>query len=1114
MIDLGEKESLPLPERDEKHPEQVKSEQAEHETTATAAAAFALKQEREQTEEVVKKEANTSSPYSQEEPKDEALQQTLRASLKVTTKSDLEQADLEQAIVLSLSPQKGAKVKEEAAMGGKNIEPLGERDANKPSIKGKEEVKAEVEEDYGAWSVSRLKRLLEDGGENLNGITEKEELVSRAKKRQKTGREMRLRCVSSAGTKTITLSGRGGVIDLHQLKIHLNKFSGVKVSQGLKISFGFPAKTLTYSFPFWVEEAGNGTAGRNKSHNDRTLLSVLGIADGEVLHLSLKDMNRPTGATQPNDPSAVVVIGSSSEESDEDCACVRVVSPHSMPAGNAIGASASSNDAPAFIARSSFEGNLKGYVFGTGEQGRGYYLSGTLVWDIEGKNEYEAALAAYNTALEVNPTDNKNAVSLALAASNAARLVQRARGSTGEEMCYGYLTANIVGIQYYGGVVNQGESIDLLRDTRNLYDKNAIRVDSVLSKQKIGFLKRDIAKALAPLMVKDENNKGIRFKGTSSESSKGRYSITCEIAIYGPVERYQQTFQHLRRLGFYLITPDHPGLRSLQASVASSRILPQSFLTGGGPSTSRSPHRSVVSSRTVVKTAEEMENDLDKLFDELDKSKSSQGVEKLTDAELSCVRSPLLKHQKEAVAWMLHREANGEKNSKNGLPKFFKKRLETKRTKDGNVTRQVYYHSITKSSQEDIPQNVLGGILADDMGLGKTLNVLSVIAISQVKAHSNTPTLVICPLSVMQNWESQADDHMHPGTMSTLTYHGSNKSLYLDDLSPYDLVITTYGTLAAEWWPEDHSKMSQKDLVRMNKRKAMGKTLFDISWRRLVLDEAHMIRNRSTKAFKACSDLEADHRWCLTGTPYMNQAEDIQSLFQFLDASPLKNFGIWNRTIGRPLKSGNSLALSKLRLLLNTICLRRTKALLKDRLPPRTVEQVQLQLDGKEKEAYDLLFRTSQHAFRALRLHGVDEVMKNYSNILELLLRLRQACCSEQMLPRERLANARRVLEEFNKLDLKNITLEQVHNLLAKIRGEFQGNGSNSQTTTTAADGDTPGGENDNEVMECAVCFECPTSEELRILRRCSHCFCHKCLDKITGMSASGSGHSNCPLCR
>jgi 3-dehydroquinate synthase len=98
--------------------------------------------------------------------------------------------------------------------------------------------------------------------------------------------------------------------------------------------------------------------------------------------------------------------------------------------------------------------------------------------------------------------------------------------------------------------------------------------------------------------------------------------------------------------------------------------------------------------------------------------------------------------------------------------------------------------------------------------------------------------------------------------------------------------------------------------------------------------------------------------------------------------------------------------------------------------------------------------------------------------------------------------------------DLKNITLEQVHNLLAKIRGEFQGNGSNSQTTTTAADGDTPGGENDNEVMECAVCFECPTSEELRILRRCSHCFCHKCLDKITGMSASGSGHSNCPLCR
>ena len=56
--------------------------------------------------------------------------------------------------------------------------------------------------------------------------------------------------------------------------------------------------------------------------------------------------------------------------------------------------------------------------------------------------------------------------------------------------------------------------------------------------------------------------------------------------------------------------------------------------------------------------------------------------------------------------------------------------------------------------------------------------------------------------------------------------------------------------------------------------------MLDVVWKRVILDEAHTIRNRNTRAFKALDEVIADYRWCLTGTPYVNRAEDIQSLFQ------------------------------------------------------------------------------------------------------------------------------------------------------------------------------------------------------------------------------------------
>ena len=83
---------------------------------------------------------------------------------------------------------------------------------------------------------------------------------------------------------------------------------------------------------------------------------------------------------------------------------------------------------------------------------------------------------------------------------------------------------------------------------------------------------------------------------------------------------------------------------------------------------------------------------------------------------------------------------------------------------------------------------------------------------------------------------------------------------------------------------------------------------FSLEYHRVVLDEAHIIRNRNTKTHKAVLNLRAKNRWCLTGTPLQNKAEDLHSLFKFLKCSPINDL-IWKRSIGRLIKDGDELGL-------------------------------------------------------------------------------------------------------------------------------------------------------------------------------------------------------------
>lgn len=138
-----------------------------------------------------------------------------------------------------------------------------------------------------------------------------------------------------------------------------------------------------------------------------------------------------------------------------------------------------------------------------------------------------------------------------------------------------------------------------------------------------------------------------------------------------------------------------------------------------------------------------------------------------------------------------------------------------------------------------------GGILADDMGLGKTLQIISLIL-----TGGPGSTLIVAPVSVMSNWEQQLRRHVKEEHQpSILVYHGAKRGSY-HNLLEYNVVITSYGTLAKELVDGNKTLLGQKK-----------------PWRRVVLDEGHTIRNVKTKVALAACELPAESRWVLTGTP-------------------------------------------------------------------------------------------------------------------------------------------------------------------------------------------------------------------------------------------------------
>ncbi|KAK6354999.1 hypothetical protein TWF696_004126 [Orbilia brochopaga] len=324
--------------------------------------------------------------------------------------------------------------------------------------------------------------------------------------------------------------------------------------------------------------------------------------------------------------------------------------------------------------------------------------------------------------------------------------------------------------------------------------------------------------------------------------------------------------------------------------------------------------------------------------------------------------------------------------------------------------------------QED--SKVKGGILADDMGLGKTIQSISLLLsnpmptppktaktvadrekfLKEHKITTNTHrgTLIVAPLALIKQWEKEIKDKTD-GRFRVLVHHGPARTRSGKDMKAYDVVITTPQVLVSE----------HKDSVP----DAMIGCL-DVKWWRVIVDEAHTIKNHLAKSTVACYALKAHFRWCLTGTPLQNNVDELQSLIHFLRVDPYADKGKWKQDITRLLNSNKAgLALKRIRALLGSIMLRRTKAVLqaasdeqqkepkkskeadksgekgetklKLNMVKRSVKTVSCEFDKDEDAFYKRLESRMDERLNALLFGGVKHGM---AGVLVIMTRLRQAC--------------------------------------------------------------------------------------------------------------------------
>lgn len=260
----------------------------------------------------------------------------------------------------------------------------------------------------------------------------------------------------------------------------------------------------------------------------------------------------------------------------------------------------------------------------------------------------------------------------------------------------------------------------------------------------------------------------------------------------------------------------------------------------------------------------------------------------------------------------------------------------------------------------------LGGVLADEMGLGKSMQLIG--ALSCLK--SNLDSLIICPKSLLYNWEKEIN-RWNP-ELKTILLEGKieeRKEKIGKIKGEKAIYITSYDTLR-----------NDIDLYK-------GK-----SFAIVALDEGQLISNPLAKKAKATKEIEAEARFVLTGTPIQNSLMDIWSIFDFILPGYLPAYSLFQKEYGS-LSFSSSFKKDKLSTLLSPFLLRREKKDVLDYLPPKVEEVIYLDMEEKQRKAYEAYLALARNEFED---KGIKEGERKIA-VLAALTRLRQICVSPSL---------------------------------------------------------------------------------------------------------------------
>lgn len=361
-------------------------------------------------------------------------------------------------------------------------------------------------------------------------------------------------------------------------------------------------------------------------------------------------------------------------------------------------------------------------------------------------------------------------------------------------------------------------------------------------------------------------------------------------------------------------------------------------------------------------------------------------------------------------------------------------------------------------------------------------------------------TLVIAPLAVLEQWIEEFKKHVLPEhRLKVAKYHSKTRGRYrtFEELAENDVVVTTYGIISAEYKNQfrfDEDITPESIPINHTSLFFQQKSKFF----RVVLDEAHGIQNFKTLNGMSCTKLQAEYRWCLSGTPMQNSVGDLYSYLNFLRFPTYSDRDYFYAQIARPLSALEPVevkdafqmeAMKRLRVLIKAVMLRRTKTSKINghpilTLPVKIVQDISWDFGQDEREYYDKLEKGY--------INQIQQLMKDGSagfkmaSVFVLLTRLRQASCHLKIVEKAYLMKNDLFIESWLNRDAVRLARRLYSSAIRRISSIPH--------------------------FKCPLCHEVSDSENFILTSPCGHYLCTQCcIGQFQIYREGGPRNCKCP---